>query len=332
MKNIKYIIAFVVFGFLLSFIIGMASKASLAVVFIRALCAALSFGVLSFIIIQVFDKVLNLDFDTGRVSVSSAGTDKKATPSLSKVDLFMTPEELPSETTEPRFIVGGNRQMLYDYDRKGGSTKTSLNNKAPSPPSSTPLNNNVSGNGSGNGNEGKTLPVNNNSSFTPIKLGENSSSTDIVDVLPDFNNMGGVQEKKPPITISNAPSDNFTPTPLVPPASTTIPDAKSEESVKKNDIKNSSKSNEYSNESNGGSNNFSVSIKDEDTNDSVNATAIISDDTDDDDELPSDDDYLPTTDTESNSIIKNEVSDFAKGQDVTLMARAISTLLTQDKD
>ncbi len=118
MKNLKFIAAFSIFGFLLSIFSSFHTVArSAGLRFFIALCFAAGFGVLAAVIQFLGKKFIfaetSGDFsDPGNKSSGSSGTSSGTHP----VDIVVQDEELPAEDGGPQFFVGSNHQMLNKED------------------------------------------------------------------------------------------------------------------------------------------------------------------------------------------------------------------------
>lgn len=118
MKNLKFIAAFSIFGFLLSIFSSFHTVArSAGSRFLIALCFALGFGVLAAAIQFLGKKFIfaetSGDFsEAGNKSSNSANASSGTHP----VDIVVQDEELPAEDGGPQFFVGSNHQMLNNED------------------------------------------------------------------------------------------------------------------------------------------------------------------------------------------------------------------------
>lgn len=119
MKNIKLIAGFSVFGFCLSFFFGLFSKSGFGRIILFAFIFALVFAVLAFALQFVFDKILDLN---GNEDFSSQGAASESSSLAGQnIDITVEDEEFPAEEGEPQFFVGTNHQMLEESDMKNGS-------------------------------------------------------------------------------------------------------------------------------------------------------------------------------------------------------------------
>ena len=115
MKNLKFIIGFAIFGFLLSFFSGLFSGAGFGIVLLKALLFALIFGALSFGISIVFQKFLASDVSESVISENKTDS-HPAKKSEHAVDIVLENEDLPPEENIQPFLVGGQHQMLNQKD------------------------------------------------------------------------------------------------------------------------------------------------------------------------------------------------------------------------
>lgn len=118
MKNLKFIAAFSIFGFLLSIFSSFHTVArSAGSRFLIAFCFALGFGALAAAIQFLGKKFIfaetSGDFsEAGNKSSNSANASSGTHP----VDIVVQDEELPAEDGGPQFFVGSNHQMLNKED------------------------------------------------------------------------------------------------------------------------------------------------------------------------------------------------------------------------
>lgn len=132
MKNAKFVAGFAACGFILSFIFGLFSHSQFLSILLKALIFGIVFGFLGFVISFLAGKFLleesGNDFDT---DISNAGPKNTVSEnSTSKghiVDITIKDEELPVGTSENRFTVGDNHQMLNETDY-GASLGESVQN------------------------------------------------------------------------------------------------------------------------------------------------------------------------------------------------------------
>lgn len=124
MKNVKWIIGFSVFGFLLSFVSGLVSRsAPFGLILLHAVIFAAVFALLAAGLQFIFEKVLDIDYqpEPAASSVSSGSG-----PQKHSVDFYIEDEELPSDDNEAHFFVGNNRQMLTEADINGTAEESSV--------------------------------------------------------------------------------------------------------------------------------------------------------------------------------------------------------------
>lgn len=111
MKNAKFNIACASFGFLLSLVVGIITRASFGVLLLRAFIFALVFAAISFGLQIVFKTVLSTEEQSDSLSQPEDG----GKPG-SVVNITLQEEELPVENDAQRFFVGENHQMLNEDD------------------------------------------------------------------------------------------------------------------------------------------------------------------------------------------------------------------------
>ena len=117
MKGVKFGIVFAVSGFLLSFISGLFSHTFILYVLLKALLAALIFGVLGFLISLIYSNFL--DDSSGGFGAESDGGYQTTTAAPAKgqiVDITVQDDELDRGESENHFVVGDNHQMLNNSD------------------------------------------------------------------------------------------------------------------------------------------------------------------------------------------------------------------------
>lgn len=116
MKNMKFILGFSVFGFLLSIFSSFRTVArSMGTRFVIAIGFALVFACLAFAIQFVLSKFVTTESyapsEDGSPVVQNSGNSHP-------VDIVIQDEDLPSEENDAQFFVGSNHQMLTDEDLK----------------------------------------------------------------------------------------------------------------------------------------------------------------------------------------------------------------------
>lgn len=125
MRNIKFVSAFAVCGFLLSFVFGLFSHTSILSILLKALITGVCFGILGFGIDFVFGHFLAEDTSNdfgGDAAVSSASNSSTG----QMVDITIQDEELVPGESHNNFLVGSNHQMLNDSDMKSGHSAASV--------------------------------------------------------------------------------------------------------------------------------------------------------------------------------------------------------------
>lgn len=134
MKNIKLIVGFSIFGFLLSFFSGLFSHASFGRVFFHAIGFAIIFGLLALAVQFVFEKFLDINgyesvsSSVGADSQSNKGFQNQKNAQKHSVDFYVEDEPLPSEENEEQFYVGNKHQMLSESDVDSGVEQDNSNN------------------------------------------------------------------------------------------------------------------------------------------------------------------------------------------------------------
>ncbi len=118
MKNVKFILGFAVFGFLISLIAGFNAQGNyFGRIIIHALIFAIVFGGLGAGIQFLFAKFLQTDSSYSMESSVVA----PAAASAHAVDITVQDEELPAEENTSQFYVGSSRQMLAPEDMNGSA-------------------------------------------------------------------------------------------------------------------------------------------------------------------------------------------------------------------
>lgn len=189
MKGVKFGIVFAVSGFLLSFISGLFSHTFILYVLLKALLAALIFGVLGFLISLIYSNFL--DDSSGGFGAESDGGYQTTTAAPAKgqvVDITVQDDELDRGESENHFVVGDNHQMLNNSDvRKQQTVNGAEGNTASSDNGFVPLKRketfmNVAGKEALSPNAGR---VNNgNSDLSSSSLNDDKK----IDTLPDMSN------------------------------------------------------------------------------------------------------------------------------------------------
>lgn len=127
MKNVKFVVGFAIFGFLLSFLASFRTVArSLGMRFLIALCFAVCFAILAAIIEVLSDKVLNI---SEPLAQTASGASKSSSSGNHSVDIVIQDEDLPNEEDGAKFFVGSNHQMLNSEDINETKTKPEKENK-----------------------------------------------------------------------------------------------------------------------------------------------------------------------------------------------------------
>lgn len=111
MKNAKFNIACASFGFLLSLVVGIITRASFGVLLLRAFIFALVFAAVSFGLQVVFKTLFSAEESGDTLAQQDDGG-----RSGSVVNITLPEEDLPMENNAQRFFVGENHQMLNEGD------------------------------------------------------------------------------------------------------------------------------------------------------------------------------------------------------------------------
>ena len=114
MKNIKFIIGFSVFGFLLSFIAGFASNSTFLKMLLNALIFAFVFAGVCALVSFLWKSFLSSDFEQAGYSSNKQPTGTKKTGQT--VDITIQDESLQTDDNASQFFVGSNHQMLTNDD------------------------------------------------------------------------------------------------------------------------------------------------------------------------------------------------------------------------
>lgn len=122
MKNVRFIIGFSIFGFLLSFLASFRTVArSFGMRLVIALCFAAGFAVLAAVINVVAEKLLGINTAD---SDSSLNAPVNKPSNGNSVDIVIQDEDLPSEEDGAQFFVGSNHQMLNSEDLEENQKKS----------------------------------------------------------------------------------------------------------------------------------------------------------------------------------------------------------------
>ena len=229
MKNIKFIIGFSIFGFLLSFVSGFASNLTFFKMLLNAFIFLFVFAFLGAAIVFIWDKFLSSEFQNAEYSSSKTVNPSKSAGQT--VDITIQDEALQNDDNASQFYVGSNHQML---------TKEDVNGKTNSDSSNLEQSNSSQKNDSW-GSDIKTVTANsekqddstaNNAGFVPVALAENpgnissneaksgleyknidnssmnneSSGSVELDVLPDLQELQNIQEMTSSKDVQEAPS------------------------------------------------------------------------------------------------------------------------------
>lgn len=226
MKNIKFIIGFSIFGFLISFVSGFASNSTFLKMLLNAFIFLFVFAFLGAAIVFLWDKFLSTEFQNAEYVASKNANSPKT--SGQTVDITIQDEALQNDDNASQFYVGSNHQMLTKDDI---SEKTKNNNESDEKSEQV----------DSWGSDIKTVSVNskkqdvsdvNNSGFVPVALAENpanissseaksgleyqnidnssmnneSSGSVELDVLPDLQELQNIQEMTSSKDVQEAPS------------------------------------------------------------------------------------------------------------------------------
>lgn len=120
MKNVKFIIGFSIFGFLLSAVFGFNSQGNyFARVILHALIFAVVFAGLAVLIQFIFSRILEFDSESGGDGgIAPAAAGSGASASSHSVDIVVQDEDLPDDADASQFYVGNSRQMLSPEDSR----------------------------------------------------------------------------------------------------------------------------------------------------------------------------------------------------------------------
>ena len=225
MKNIKFIIGFSIFGFLISFVSGFASNSTFLKMLLNAFIFLFVFAFLGAAIVFLWDKFLSTEFQNAEY-VASRNVNSSKTAGQT-VDITIQDEALQNDDNASQFFVGSNHQMLTKEDV---AAKVKNNNAASDSPEKV----------DSWGADIKTVSVDkkqdvsdaNNSGFVPVALAENpanissseaksgveyknidnnsknneSSGSVELDVLPDLQELQNIQEMTSSKDVQEAPS------------------------------------------------------------------------------------------------------------------------------
>lgn len=225
MKNIKFIIGFSIFGFLISFVSGFASNSTFLKMLLNAFIFLFVFAFLGAAIVFLWDKFLSTEFQNAEYVTSR--NDNSSKTAGQTVDITIQDEALQNDDNASQFFVGSNHQMLTKEDV---AEKVKNNNTASDSPEKV----------DSWGADIKTVSVDkkqdvsdaNNSGFVPVALAENpanissseaksgleyqnidnssknneSSGSVELDVLPDLQELQNIQEMTSSKDVQEAPS------------------------------------------------------------------------------------------------------------------------------
>lgn len=225
MKNIKFIIGFSIFGFLISFVSGFASNSTFLKMLLNAFIFLFVFAFLGAAIVFLWDKFLSTEFQNAEYVTSR--NDNSSKTAGQTVDITIQDEALQNDDNASQFFVGSNHQMLTKEDV---AEKAKNNNAASDSPEKV----------DSWGADIKTVSVDkkqdvsdvNNSGFVPVALAENpanissseaksgleyqnidnssknneSSGSVELDVLPDLQELQNIQEMTSSKDVQEAPS------------------------------------------------------------------------------------------------------------------------------
>lgn len=225
MKNLKFIIGFSIFGFLISFVSGFASNSTFLKMLLNAFIFLFVFAFLGAAIVFLWDKFLSTEFQNAEYVTSR--NDNSSKTAGQTVDITIQDEALQNDDNASQFFVGSNHQMLTKEDV---AEKVKNNNTASDSPEKV----------DSWGADIKTVSVDkkqdvsdaNNSGFVPVALAENpanissseaksgveyknidnnsknneSSGSVELDVLPDLQELQNIQEMTSSKDVQEAPS------------------------------------------------------------------------------------------------------------------------------
>ena len=225
MKNLKFIIGFSIFGFLISFVSGFASNSTFLKMLLNAFIFLFVFAFLGAAIVFLWDKFLSTEFQNAEYVTSK--NDNSSKTAGQTVDITIQDEALQNDDNASQFFVGSNHQMLTKEDV---AEKVKNNNVASDSPEKV----------DSWGADIKTVSVDkkqdvsdaNNSGFVPVALAENpanissseaksgleyqnidnssknneSSGSVELDVLPDLQELQNIQEMTSSKDVQEAPS------------------------------------------------------------------------------------------------------------------------------
>lgn len=114
MKNLKFILGFAGFGFVLSFISGLFSGSSFGLILVHAIIFAVVFAILGFGVSFLYDKFISTDSSEPSIT-ENAPEQKVSGKSNHAVDIVLQSEELPQDENSQQFFVG-QPNMLNSND------------------------------------------------------------------------------------------------------------------------------------------------------------------------------------------------------------------------
>ena len=303
MKNFKLVIKFSVFGFVLSFLFGLFSKPFVFFhTFFLALIFALVFAGLGLGIQILMDKVLEINSsDDGFASSAGSGPAPQmaARSTGQNVNIVIEDQDIPQSEEESDFFVGTNHQMLNDSDINSDDDKSQSDNQEEEVKNSPRL-----------AVEKASEPL-----FKPQGLVQSANNI----LTTEKDSSSSVKEQ---IASQNSSSSGFVPISL----GETPGNISGTEAVHINEVKTNSPSGDEGNSSNtaaaqGGDASELDVLPDMDEITAAGQKKS----SEDSEDFPSDDESF----TPSGS--SKDASEVTEGKDAALMAKAISTLLSQDK-
>lgn len=213
MKNLKFIIGFSIFGFLISFVSGFASNSTFLKMLLNAFIFLFVFAFLGVAIVFLWDKFLSTEFQNAEY-VASRNVNSSKTAGQT-VDITIQDEALVNDDNASQFFVGSNHQMLTEED----VAENVKNNNAASD-NSEKIDSFGSDIKTVSADKKQDVSDANNSGFVPVALAENpanissseaksgveyknlenntinneSSGSVELDVLPDLQELQNIQE------------------------------------------------------------------------------------------------------------------------------------------
>lgn len=298
MKNIKLLIGFSIFGFLLSLVSGFFSKSSFGVVIGHAFLFAVIFAILAVVVQFVFQKFLEFDSVDDSFATETRNQPTNQSKQSHTVDLYVEAENFPQDDGDAKFFVSNDtNQFLFGNE----NTKTNIKNTK----QAEPQKNNATEVAKNNVDDKKLNKLENNTQKSDVGLEPLSAK---------------VSKPMPQATNENVKT-GFVPVSLE-------KNAQAVYSIKNDDESNNTAFNDKKSEN--------VKVAPETVTSASGDELDVLPDLEDMSNIASQTGIVPSTpdEKEEYNLVKEatkDASEVAEGQDAVVMAKAISTMLSMDK-